>query len=61
MVLVKALKFPDYDLSTGGTLFREAKFLLDTEFISFDVSHVSCSCNVYAHELGHYGLLWNPD
>jgi hypothetical protein len=30
MVLVKALKSPDYDLSAGGTLFREAKFLLDT-------------------------------
>ena len=30
MVLVKALKSADYDLSAGGTLFREAKFLLDT-------------------------------
>jgi hypothetical protein len=30
MVLVKALKSPDYDLSAGGTMFREAKFLLDT-------------------------------
>jgi hypothetical protein len=30
MVWVKALKFTDYDLSAGGTLFREAKFLLDT-------------------------------
>ena len=29
MVLVKALKSPNYDLSARGTLFREAKFLLD--------------------------------
>ena len=41
MVLVKALKSADYDLSAGGTLFREAKFLLDTQFISFDVNYVT--------------------
>jgi len=28
MVLVKALKSPNYDLLARGTLFREAKFLL---------------------------------
>jgi hypothetical protein len=30
MVLVKAHRSPDYDLSAGDTMFREAKFLLDT-------------------------------
>jgi len=61
MVLVKALKSPDYDLSAGGTLFREAKFLLDTQFISFDVNYVPRSCNVCAHELARCDLLWDPD
>jgi hypothetical protein len=61
MVLVKALKFADYDLSAGGTLFREAKFLLDTQFISFNVNYVPRSCNVCVHELAHCGLLWDLD
>ena len=61
MVLVKALKSPDYDLSARGTLFREAKFLLDTQFISFDVNYVTRSRNVCAHELARCGLLWDPD
>jgi hypothetical protein len=58
MVLVKALKSPDYDLSAGGTLFREAKFLVDTQFISFNVNYVPHFCNVCAHELACCGLLW---
>ena len=42
LVLVKALKSSDYDLLARGILFREAKFLLDTLFISFDVNYVLC-------------------
>jgi hypothetical protein len=61
MVLVKALKSSGYDLSAGGTMFREAKFLLDTQLISFDVNCAPRSYNICAHELARYGLLWDPD
>jgi hypothetical protein len=61
LVMIKTLKFSEYDLSAGGTLFREAKFLLDTQFISFDVNYVPRSCNICAYELVRCGLLWDLD
>jgi hypothetical protein len=57
MVPVKALKSSEYDLSAGGIMFKEAKFLLDTWLFSFDVNYVPRSYNVCAHELACCGLL----
>ncbi|KAM0833754.1 hypothetical protein ACQ4PT_064088 [Festuca glaucescens] len=54
--LQKALTSPDYDMSELGALFREAKFILRTEFIDFHVAYVPRACNKPAHALAALGL-----
>jgi hypothetical protein len=46
----------DYDLSELGALFREAKFLLRTEFIEYNNIYVPRVCNKPAHVLATRGL-----
>jgi hypothetical protein len=60
-LLSTTLKSSNYDLLAGGILFREAKFLLDTQFISFDANYVPRSRNNCAHELACYGLSRDSD
>jgi hypothetical protein len=43
-------------MSELGALFREAKFLLQTEFLDFHVTFVPRTCNKPAHELAALGL-----
>ena len=60
-ILVKALQTCEYDLASGGVLFREAKFILSTSFSSWSVIHVYRSCNMVAHELARVGRDRHPD
>ena len=53
-VLVKALQSDDYDRSTGGVFFWDAKLLLAL-FASVSVTYSPRSCNRVAHELASAG------
>ena len=55
-VLQRAISSSDYDLSTLGALFLEAKFLLISEFSDYRVIHVPRVSNKPAHELAALGL-----
>uniref|UniRef100_A0A0A9AQW2 RNase H type-1 domain-containing protein n=1 Tax=Arundo donax TaxID=35708 RepID=A0A0A9AQW2_ARUDO len=46
-----ALESIEFDLATTGVLFREARYLLLTNFIEFHVIHRYRSCNRVANEL----------
>jgi hypothetical protein len=54
--LQRAITSSEYDMSELGALFREANFLLQTEFLDFHVTFVPCTCNKPAHELAALGL-----
>jgi len=61
-ILVKALRTREQYQAMGGVLFREAKFIMPTMFVSVSVLHVSHSCNSAArscksaaHELASLG------
>jgi hypothetical protein len=61
-MLVKALNSTDYDQSPQGVLFREAKFLISTQFTCVEVNYVSRSCcNGCVHALARLGMSWDPD
>jgi hypothetical protein len=54
--LQRALTSSDYDMAELGALFREAKFLLRTEFIDHHITFESHVCNKPAHALAALGL-----
>jgi ribonuclease HI len=67
-VLVKALQSTDYDLAPEGVLFRDMRIFMKLNFNSYQVTHVSRTCNNVAHSLAAYGsnqevirLLWPDD
>jgi hypothetical protein len=67
-VLVCALQNSDYDPAPKGVLFRDMRIVLRMNFISYQVSHVSKTCNSVAHVLDALGanhhevwLLWLED
>jgi hypothetical protein len=59
--LQQALTSTDYDMAELGTLFREAKFLLQMEFLDYHVIYVPRTCNKPAHALAALGLAGVPN
>lgn len=50
-----ALSSTAYDLSAYGILFREANFLMISEFNEVQVAYRPCFCNSLADRLAKYG------
>lgn len=51
----------EFDFSLGGWLFREARFLLSTDFVVHRIRHCNRACNVVAHELARARVNRDPD
>jgi hypothetical protein len=68
-LLKSALQSSEFDLARHGVLFREAKFLLLTNFLDYKVLYCKRKCNSVAHVLATAGasllsgavMLWHDD
>uniref|UniRef100_A0ACD5Y1D3 Uncharacterized protein n=1 Tax=Avena sativa TaxID=4498 RepID=A0ACD5Y1D3_AVESA len=54
-LLKSALQSSEFDSARHGVLFREAKFLLTTNFIKYKVLYCKRDCNRVAHVLASNG------
>uniref|UniRef100_J3LH35 RNase H type-1 domain-containing protein n=1 Tax=Oryza brachyantha TaxID=4533 RepID=J3LH35_ORYBR len=59
--LVQALKTCDMDYALGGLRFREARNLINLDFLDVSIQHCKRSCNLCAHELARLGLNGDPN
>jgi hypothetical protein len=57
--VVKAIKSSSYDASVVGHLVDEIKFLLASNFLSFECVFIGRECNRAAHELAVLGYVCN--
>jgi ribonuclease HI len=58
---VKALQSDERDLSPASVLYKEARELILSSFISVQIAYIPRSCNRSAHELARLSLDWDPD
>jgi ribonuclease HI len=54
-LLKSALQSTEFDSTRHGVLFREAKFLLLTNFLDYNVLYCKRTCNIVAHVLAANG------
>jgi hypothetical protein len=61
MVTIKALQSDEMELCPASVLYREARDLFRSCFISVQVLYVPRSSNKCAHELARLSFYWDPD
>ena len=59
--LVSALKSSAFDQSPAGVLLKEARHLIQLDFVDVEILFTPRSCNLCAHGLAHMSLSWDSD
>jgi len=59
--LVSAMKSSAFDQSPAGVLLKEARHLIQLDFVDVEILFTPRSCNLCAHGLAHMSLSWDSD